>query len=121
LNQIFLQAFGVANDILSDREERLLPIRTYKVVPFSTRLGLIEFLADTTTYKDLCQPNDKRLPPVVIDNAAAFLKSLRGQKIGSDFLHFISKDLGGSNSTINFVNLEFLPNKFYCLFKAART
>lgn len=85
----------MANDILSDREERLNPVRTYKVVPISSRLGVLEFLSDTTTYKTLCHPNDKKAPTDCINTPQAFLKALRGQQRGEDFLKFVEKDLEG--------------------------
>jgi len=47
------QVFGIANSILGDSDDRFLPIRTYKVVPISSRLGVIEFLPNTATYKSM--------------------------------------------------------------------
>ena len=52
-SNVVQQVFGIANNILSESQDSFVPIRTYKVVPISSRLGVIEFLPNITTYKSM--------------------------------------------------------------------
>jgi DNA-dependent protein kinase catalytic subunit len=56
IQQLFCQMNGILN---SDGEckRRELKIRTYRVVPMTTRLGLIEFLPNVTGLKDFVGKN----------------------------------------------------------------
>ena len=66
------QVFEIANSILGSSDERFSLIRTYKVVPISSRLGVIEFLPNTTTYKSLACKGRVKEPPVVVGCVADF-------------------------------------------------
>jgi len=56
------QVFGIANSILNQSDERFSLIRTYKVVPISSRLGIIECLPNITTYKSLVSSDNQQGP-----------------------------------------------------------
>ena len=57
-DQRIQQAFSLCNSMLAGHQTPLPDIVTYAVVPFNERLGVLEFVPKTVTYKyDLMQFN----------------------------------------------------------------
>ena len=88
LDQRIEQVFSIMNDIVSHDDacaSRNLTIRTYQVIPMTTRLGIIEWMSHTTPLKDVLTPN-KVLLTKMEENKSEYLAWLTkyGKNTDSD-------------------------------------
>eukprot|EP00160_Parvularia_atlantis_P021198 Unigene9084_Nuclearia_a/m.27779 Unigene9084_Nuclearia_a/g.27779 ORF Unigene9084_Nuclearia_a/g.27779 Unigene9084_Nuclearia_a/m.27779 type:complete len:1010 (+) Unigene9084_Nuclearia_a:3301-6330(+) len=75
LDQRIEQLFGVMNDVL--RQESEATVRTYQVVPMTTSLGMIEWISNTRTLRDITERRDpnKSGPQDILHEVASFINS----------------------------------------------
>ena len=119
------QVFEICNELLSNSNSRdFRPLRTYPVVPFSGKLGIIGFVSQTTTYKSLAtSPKLKTtlskyskigyLVKTVNDFSKAVVQK---EKSGDAFRLYVDQELEGCNDLVDsFKRLSSGPEGFFYL------
>ena len=117
--------FSLCNKLLMNSSCRdLRALRTYSVIPFSRKLGIIEFVPDTTTYKALeSSPRLKDALPKYaktgsfVKSESDFVNSIaHSEKSGKSFRNLIDRDLDGClNLVKSFEKLSNSPEGFFYL------
>ena len=117
--------FGLCDKLLASTDSRdMRHIRTYSVIPFSRRLGIIEFVPSTTTYKLLAaSPKLKTALPKFaksgscIESKPQFLSVLsQNEKSVTAFRAFIDNELEGCKDLVtSFKRLSRSPAGFFYL------
>ena len=105
------QVYSLCNKLLASTEYRdIRPLRTYSVVPLSKKLGIIEFIPKTTTYKSLAAFSSKSknvLPKYsrtgcLVKTEVDFAKAINdSEKYGKVFRSFVDQELNGSKDLVH--------------------
>ena len=117
--------FALCDKLLASTDSRdMRHLRTYSVIPFSRKLGIIEFVPSTTTYKSLAaSPKLKTALPKFaksgsyVESKAQFLSVLnQNEKSVTAFRAFINQELGGCRDLVtSFKRLSRSPEGFFYL------
>ncbi|MBN3311515.1 PRKDC kinase, partial [Atractosteus spatula] len=110
------QLFGVMNIILSQDaacSQRNLGLRTYQVIPMTTRIGLIEWLENTCTLKDFLDSRrtepEKKSSPSPGDMYSAWLDKISRRPRGlPEQYHEVYKKASRTETVANFQSIEQL-------------
>ena len=120
------QVFKLCNQLLVNSECRdLRPVRTYSVIPFSPKLGVIQFVPETTTYKSLASSSSilkTALPKYsqrgcLVRTESDFAKVINhSEESGKTFRNFVDQELTGCKDLLNsFERLGNSPEGFFYL------
>ena len=123
-DQRIQQVFDLCNRVLRNSgHQDFRPIRTYSVVPFSSRLGIIGFVPETTTYKILASPPNLKtaLPKYAkrgyfVASAPDFVKVVGKADKNTVFRSFVDNELDGCGDLVkSFKSLSSGPEGFFYL------
>ena len=118
----------MCNKLLATNECRdIRPLRTYSVIPLSKKLGIIEFIPETTTYKTLAAFSSTSKNALtkysqtgcLVKTEADFEKVINdSEKCGKVFQSFVDQELNGSKDLVNsFKRLSNSPEGYFYLRK----
>ena len=117
--------FDLCNKLLSDTGYRdFRPVRTYSVVPFSGRLGVIGFVPQTTTYKSLAASPKLKTTLLKYSKMGCYVKTTddfikvvnQPEKSGNSFRLYVDQELDGCKDLVNsFQRLSSCPEGFFYL------
>ena len=115
----------MCNKLLINSDCRdLRVLQTYSVIPFSRKLGIIEFVPNTTTYKVLASsPRLKDALPkysktgCFVKSESDFINAItQSDKSGKSFRNLIDNSLGGCLDLVkSFERLSNSPEGFFYL------
>ena len=119
------QVFNLCDKLLTNSDCRdLRSMRTYSVIPFSKKLGLIEFVPNTTTYKMLAASSKMKdaLPNFsktgcLVKSESDFVKVIsRCEESGKTFRKLVDRELGRCLDLVkSFEKLSSSPEGFFYL------
>ena len=119
------QFFDLCNKLLTKTACRdLRSLRTYSVIPFSKKLGIIEFVPDTATFKMLAaSPKIKDALPkyaktgCLVRSESDFANAIsRSEECGRSFRSLVDRDLGGCLDLVkSFERMSSSPEGFFYL------